>query len=55
MLQQLLPPPEFERWEQLTLQRTLDTMPGGLPGRELSLHDPMSDMLRGVLGTCMKG
>lgn len=30
MLQRVLSPGDFERWEQLTLQRTLDTMPGGL-------------------------
>lgn len=32
VLQRILPPPDFERWEQLTLQRTLDTMPGAATG-----------------------
>lgn len=30
VLQRVLSPSDFERWEQLTLQRTLDTMPGEL-------------------------
>jgi hypothetical protein len=28
MLQRVLSPDDYSRWEQLTLQRTLDTMPG---------------------------
>lgn len=32
VLQRILPPLDFERWEQLTLQRTLDTMPGAATG-----------------------
>jgi hypothetical protein len=32
VLRRVLCPEDFARWEQLTLQRTLDAMPGGWLG-----------------------